>query len=265
MNFPHYDPNSLEAWLEPSPSADAFEFNFDQGVNTPLAYSRSDELDEPFKAYFDWEVPEPWTPPPIQRDFDDISVRSVEDISAPSSYASGFAMTLDLDDHLSPPHIPHVADYFMQTSRMSLPTETGFTYSSTFPSPIPETPTPSTPTPKLGRKRAYSAPELFKGTKARISLPGNGVEDVGASCHQCKRRRPNSQLLQCNKAFECKTQSSKRQCRKRFCVHCLVKYEIDMEEAAKLDRWWCPACCGDCDCASCKRRRSRTDDVVMAI
>jgi len=82
--------------------------------------------------------------------------------------------------------------------------------------------------------------------------------EPGSSCHQCKRRRPPSQLRQCRKCFESKTGVGKRSCRKRFCIHCLSKYNLRVDPVDPS--FHCPSCVGKCACASCDRKRKNRNN-----
>jgi hypothetical protein len=79
----------------------------------------------------------------------------------------------------------------------------------------------------------------------------HGSADNPSSCHNCKRRRPGEDLRCCNNIK--KKETSNRSCKKKYCLWCLQKYGISVEDA-KMPGWICASCQGICDCAACRRK-----------
>lgn len=78
---------------------------------------------------------------------------------------------------------------------------------------------------------------------------------LGKSCHQCKTKKPSSELLFCTNCAR-KT-SSTRVCRKKYCKLCLCWYSVVLDNVTEemKQKWKCPACLGFCTCANCQRVR----------
>jgi len=83
--------------------------------------------------------------------------------------------------------------------------------------------------------------------------------EQASSCHHCKRRRPIHELKPCHREYASKSGTSRRGCRKRYCVSCLTKYGISSQQADS-DSWACMACQGKCECAACRRKENPKDE-----
>lgn len=76
----------------------------------------------------------------------------------------------------------------------------------------------------------------------------------GSSCHQCKSRRLFNDLTYCTGNLDKK----KKNCRKKYCEHCLKKfYKEDPVDIPDMKEWVCPSCRKLCSCAACRRRENK--------
>jgi len=89
---------------------------------------------------------------------------------------------------------------------------------------------------------------------------GEFTKEKGSSCHQCKTRRPNTELTFCCRNLEAEKAKQIRECRKKYCNRCLNKFYNETAPqkqvaAFSVNEWVCPSCRLICSCASCRRRR----------
>lgn len=84
--------------------------------------------------------------------------------------------------------------------------------------------------------------ELHDGVQASTSAVPR------ASCHHCKTSKPLETLRKCS------APTSKRGCRKKYCLSCLKRSYPNMDHT--VDFWTCPACINACVCAGCKRKNA---------
>jgi hypothetical protein len=82
----------------------------------------------------------------------------------------------------------------------------------------------------------------------------------GSSCHQCKNRREAENLNFCkNRVRRASDDKKKKICRKKFCDHCLIKFNYQpistiCADKSQMHDWTCPSCQGICVCAACRRK-----------
>ena len=101
----------------------------------------------------------------------------------------------------------------------------------------------------------------------------SAVAGTGKSCHHCKSRKSDPDIVHCNHAHEKKTARSAaemRPCHKKFCLTCIHKYyPLDephvMAGEAAIHDWTCPCCRNCCTCAGCKRSEvAKSQDAAAA-
>jgi Zinc-finger domain of monoamine-oxidase A repressor R1 len=122
------------------------------------------------------------------------------------------------------------------------------------------TASPSTPHKSKKRKMStqsssYNRPHSPSASPSPPSSSGQKVKKKGgSSCHQCKSRRNFSALTYCTGNLDRKNKN----CRKKFCEHCLKKfYKEDPNDVKDRNLWKCPSCRKICCCAACRRRKTR--------
>eukprot|EP00475_Leptophrys_vorax_P042001 TRINITY_DN791_c0_g1_i1.p1 TRINITY_DN791_c0_g1~~TRINITY_DN791_c0_g1_i1.p1 ORF type:complete len:390 (-),score=89.66 TRINITY_DN791_c0_g1_i1:151-1320(-) len=104
--------------------------------------------------------------------------------------------------------------------------------------------------------RAHSEGDACSSSSATSSRP---ISEIASSCHHCKRRRHPNELKPCHRNGAkvdrngAEAVSSRRTCRKRYCLGCLQKYGISFADAEQPG-WTCMACRGLCECAACRRK-----------
>lgn len=75
-------------------------------------------------------------------------------------------------------------------------------------------------------------------------------EDEDTTCHRCKLK--NTKLkLKCSNCFN----KSNVRTDGVYCYSCLKNgFNISINELYFEDPWWCPKCCNECNCASCRKK-----------
>lgn len=116
---------------------------------------------------------------------------------------------------------------------------------------MPRPPKMSSDKPKkkksLSPKMSGASGTLGEG---KVKKKGKG----GSSCHQCKSRRNFTALTYCTSNLD----NKKKNCRKKFCEHCLKKfYKESPHSIPDKTNWRCPSCRKICCCAACRRRKMK--------
>jgi len=112
------------------------------------------------------------------------------------------------------------------------------------------------------QQRSHAPPPPSSSSPPEMPLtPESAIDAVlkkssGSSCHQCKNRRESRHLNFCrNRTRSANDDKKKKICRKKFCDHCIIKFNYQARLPPKNSRdWECPSCLGICVCAACRRK-----------